>query len=470
MSKSIKISFNANPQAKVIPGSPLAEPELDEGGKRDWKVDNATFRAKIKYMQQTLRNLRRLDKFLYSKGGKVVLPDGVTVGQAQMLTMYSDYSKELENRGKEFTESLKQAGKKDRKKSTGGGTQLKKLYYISDDLADFLSNANYGNGLALSLVGILSDPDEIRRNGAISQADGGADANFTEDQFNIMRENLRANLDAYAKNKSKNKTDVVVSNADDFSPDSINVNAQLGLITRFRMANGNLILAAVSLIYAANDLYSHTSGSLIHPEGDLYELFTRPRTEWVLDGKNLNQKYGITKEEVYEVYAQNNNDERKALDYVKRRVPSIKEKDLEKFLYAIMDTDKSTLQRIKEYSKPSSKLPAGFVYTNAKTGVVAKTYVEQTENQTDDAWGTLLMMTMVWTNFYRIKNELISDPDKLAALDEADNVAEASRVQRVLSELIFAHTLANKPRKTAANTAKNAAKRAYAKANSPPKR
>lgn len=465
MSRKIEIPFNPVAPATILPSSPLAEAELGENGKTNFNVDAPTFRKKINNMKQTLRDMRRLDKWLSAKGGKATLPGGIVFGQAQMKTIYADYGKELENRGKEFTESVRQAGKKPAKKSTNGGTQLKKLYYISDSLVEFLANANYGNGLALALVGLGVPIEELRKNGAVDQS---TVTGYTDLDIANAQDNLQKNLDLYAETQTKKKKRVdnpIQSRQADFDLSQANVNAQLRLITENRMANGNIILSAIFLIYAANELYSRTVGSYVHLEGDLAELFTQRNTRWVLGGNDLNAQLGITEPEVDKVSGSGPDKLTRAMSYVGERVPGIK--DVKKFTYEIMDTDKTVLTRIQEHT--SEGLEVGHMYTNEKRGTIAPTYIDVSEAHEGDAWGFHLMMTMVWANFYRIKNELITDRALIDDLSDPANVAEGARIQALLSELVFAHTLANESRKKADNKVKNAAKRAIKKANSPPK-
>lgn len=444
---------------------PAAEAPSTKG---NYITDSKAFRLSTTTMQRQLRDLMTLAESVYSlgKGGKFSFPNGTAVGRKELNTLVAELAASIETRGKEFTASVTKSRAKKAKTTADGtpskkGEQLLSLFYVSDQLVEYFTNANYGNGLAYICAG--KGPHFYRHNCALEKYRNELISTFGGEGIIQALQN-KENADAALARREP----VLIGEE---AYNMMDVTTSLGLIIRSRMATSGILVSLLALISSVGQLQSLTHGNRNHYDANMVAHF---------DGKT-NTRYMINGQ-----------------DFTPSSVPdSVKEKDRAAFQKKIDDSYLSSFERLRRREDSTIKR------ASSPTGeVVVPCFIEYNEEihkDGNDDWGLLHAMYMVLTSHFRIPNVCLPQQFlartasiKVQALDaegqpifydEArknpvlvetnENIIAAVQVQDYIKLLLDAQRELNKDKKKKDSTARrlaSAAKPAAAAAAPAPRR
>jgi len=316
--------------------------------------------------------------------------------------------------------------KRDDEATARRGAQLRRLFYVSDQLVSFIQEVNKGNGLAVYLDVLPADQrgDWARVNGA----DPAVRAQLKQlfDGF--------GGLDAVVR--SMGGTGTTLDNAD------VNV-ALRDLLFANRMANSTILVTCLHLIVQANGLQSVDNGQRVHYDAAWVRHFGQGDTHYRLGGVDLTAALMAELRTLSPV-------EQEA-----RMVELTRSADkLASLKTHLEQADMPAFQRI-------AQVPP-IVLTRKHVEVAFPTFIDQAGARGDD-WGLLYAMFMVIISYNHVPPYLLSADQSARLMSVSDaagnetnpNVVNAGVLSAYISSLRSVHSEAAKPEKRRRRDAAN---------------
>lgn len=381
----------------------------------------ADFGSELELLKNCIRGWGALTARVGEDTERKTLPGNAKFGRNELRTMLHTICAHIDRLGKVFRASAgrgKRAGKKDDEVAAAKrGAQLKRLFYVSDQLVEFIREVNKGNGLAVYLDGV---PAEQR--GQWARANGADPA--VQAQLRQLFD-AQGGLDALVRRAGGDGT--TLANAD------VNV-ALEDLLYRNRMANSTILVTVLHLVVQANGLQSVDNGQRVHYDATWLKYFGQGDSHYRLLGTDLSQAVIDTLSGLSPV------DQEARLSAMARSVD-----ELTKLKEHLSECDASSFQRIA--SGPA------IVLTRQQQKVPFPRFIDQSGARGDD-WGILYAMFMVIISHNHIPTYLVGDrADALASRADAvgneanPNVVNAQVLKEYISSLRAVHTEAAKPEK-----------------------
>jgi hypothetical protein len=219
------LNYPASPQA--------ANAENDQ----KYVIDSAGFKRLVEDMRTHFKNLMKVSAMVYAspKGQKVPFPNGVQIGRSELNAYASEYSGQLKDLSKYFNSSKKR--RVHRNPDNNSGDQLRAMFYISDQLVNFLREANLGEG----------NPNELE-----------GQANMSE----LGRQQQPVNSDRRPQ-------------------------AYMSLILDSSMATSGILTSVLSLYTTVNQVQSLADGGRIKPDHLMMKYFNQGNTRYYLRGTDM---------------------------------------------------------------------------------------------------------------------------------------------------------------------------------------
>lgn len=216
------------------PASPQAANAQND---QQYVIDSAGFKRLVEDLRTHFKNLMKVASMVYAadKGHKVAFPNGVQLGRSELNAFNSKFSEELKDLSKYFNSSKKR--RVHRNPDNNSGDQLRAMFYISDQLVNFLREANLGEG----------NPNELE-----------GQANMSE----LGRQEQRQGSDRRPQ-------------------------AYMSLILDNNMATSGILTSVLSLYTTVNQVQSVTDGGRIKPDNLMMKYFNQDNTRYYLRGKDL---------------------------------------------------------------------------------------------------------------------------------------------------------------------------------------
>ena len=383
-------SRSSSPKNRQASPSPVRETRRE---KYQRKADD--FSSEIKLFKQLFSNQQKL---LLAFNSKSVGVGAEKVGKKELRSLGSSMNRHLDRFDKMFRAS---AAKQKKPVESDGqrGKSLSKLFYVSDQMIDFLLEANKGNGLLFALE---ADMETGKR---LAGVNGSVRGNFAETSRHLNR-------------------------AQQFSNEQFDVNATIGpLFGNERMANSTIIMSCLHLIVKASGLQSVDEGTRAHYDQVWEKHFGgRTTTSYLYKGTDLTQ------------FLQGTDPRSLNADQQERRDVYLREHR------------KSAFQRLQEESDPKS----------SKQGAppTKSLVLRGQEPRGTDAWGIVYTRFMTLISYFRIPDYLTMQMNE--ALSDPKNVSQAVTISSYIAQLKTSHNLLAEPEKKARTAEANRLKRASA--------
>lgn len=219
------LNYPASPQA--------ANAENDQ----KYVIDSAGFKRQVEDLRTHFKNIMKVGAMVYAspKGQKVTYPNGMQVGRSELNAYASKFSEQLKDLSKYFNSSKKR--RVHRNPDNNSGDQLRAMFYISDQLVNFLREANLGEG----------NPNVLDGQPNISE---------------LGRREQPMNSDRRPQ-------------------------AYMGLILDNSMATSGILTSVLSLYTTVNQVQSLADGGRIKPDSLMMKYFNQGNTRYYLHGTDM---------------------------------------------------------------------------------------------------------------------------------------------------------------------------------------
>ena len=169
------------------------------------------------------------------KGQKVAFPNGAQLGRSELNAYISKFSEQLKDLSKYFNSSKKR--RVHRNPDNNSGDQLRAMFYISDQLVNFLREANLGEG----------------------------NPNLIDGEPNMSELGRREQGEGSGRRPQE----------------------FMDLILKGNMATSGILTSVLSLYTTVNQVQSITDGGRIKPDGLMMKYFNQNDTRYYLRGQDL---------------------------------------------------------------------------------------------------------------------------------------------------------------------------------------
>ncbi len=390
----------------VAPIPYLLDAEGNPSTKKDYRIEVVDFRTKTKENIKAMRNLFKIGAQVWAvpEGSKVQIGDE-TWSRRDVNSQLALIAASMDDMHKHFTASMKVK----RTTRKGGAAKPKSLFYISDQLVNYLREANYGNGLASAFAG--ADDAYVTINGHDAGTLGRlAAAGY--DEKKILGA-LQAAENAQAAKEGRAAETV---SREDIS--GIDVTQALDLVLNKRMATAPILIILLALITAVEKLKSNVNGQRNHYDATMLKYFdgVNPETKQVNNTRWYMARGG------------------RIVDVTPVDVPpTVATKDRGAFAEKLAAVDQSSFARLRVHvSKPkkSTDIVCGAGESRIKRAglgtICVPCFIAYDEKQHgpstgNDDWGILHSMYMVITSHFHVPNELLT-AEELAALKSVPGV------------------------------------------------
>lgn len=392
-------SFPSTPLSQGIPSSPRAQSPNSKGGsggsrRTDYKTDSETFSQQILVGKSLVRALIRLSFHLgqLSKSGagpektSIPVPGSIeTLNKMATISLGSSLSKNLDKWGKQFRASVP----KRRGKTSDKPNPTNALFYISDQLRGFLSESNFGNGLAFLLTDARYNQLYPDINTKIQWA--GANRDYLNDFTRLF--GGPAQLQQAFQG----------TGFDSITAAHFDVKTALqSLVFGKGMITARILLTLLSLIRYSDNLMSRTNGQRIHTNPTMLRWFgAGGSTAYTFNGRDLAAEL-VQEQQALQAQGRGNESRMGKLN-------SDTQGKLSTNLGVING------RRTDSYSAFERIATREAIVTNKKSNVAFPTYIEQKDARNGDDWGYLQIMNFALASLFHIPDGLMT-PQEVAAL------------------------------------------------------
>lgn len=477
----------SSPRSQGIPSSP--RPASPGGHKAkvsrtDYRRTTVDFAHDLELLKSCFRAYNRLAARVYSVPHRISM-GGTEVGRDELRSHLSAICANVDRLGKYFRASASKASKNPHGKTdakTRTGSQLKSLFYVSDQLAHFILEANKGNGLTALVGGNTFKVSAKETKGVDDAAHKVALTQIADWTRRLTAAGYAPGTEAYNGLCRANGADpamrAAISGAFDalgglqqvdqyqgslgYSIDHADVNVSLQSLLAANIANSGMLVACLHLIARVNQLQSQSNGQRVHYDAVWEKYFLGRNSHYVIGGSDITQalRQALPQDPV-------------ALEEYLKKLTDNNATHLKNLKEHLAHADKSVFQRIAERGAESPGGVGRIKFERKKGDVYLETYIQRgAEQQGTDNWGILYAMFMVIISINHIPNYLLSEAQRGAiksvvtddGVEHNPLVTDAERLRQYITGLLNVHGEIYEPirkaKLTAANKASNEAKKA----------
>jgi hypothetical protein len=268
---------------------------------------------------------------------------------------------------------------------------MSQLFNVSDQLVSYLTEANYGNGLAY----LFKDPATIKANGhdekvrvEILKSVGGPNK-----LLQLLQNYENTAAAAEGRQPGEVTPDMV---------DSLDVQRSLDLILSRRIASSRLLISLFILISEVNGLLSKTDPQRIHYDINMLKWFgADTNTRWLLNGTDLTP--------------------------VSQTGVPADVKNVDKFVGRLADVNKSAFERLTDHTVKTMR--------DKKEIPLMIPYDAEVYSENKDDWGLLHSGYLHLISYCRIPVEVLTLQQR-AELITAENIGLEGEVNGYIQQLL----------------------------------